>query len=66
MTAITKSELDRAYDELAIAADLVEVAIIERMPKHVVEKRAEDMHRASEHLDRLQEMQLEQYEMAVA
>ena len=62
----TQQDEERAYQDMVIAADLVEVAVMERMPKHVIEKRTEDMHRAMRNWERVSEMLLEQVEMAVA
>ncbi len=59
---VTADDIERAYQDMMIAADLVELGLAERMPRHVIEKRQEDMHSANARLDRLQEMRLEQAE----
>ena len=63
---VTRQDVDRVYQDMVIAADLVEIAIEERMPRRVIEKRTEDMYRAVRNWERVSEMLLEQAEMAVA
>jgi hypothetical protein len=51
---------------MVIAADMVEVAVFERMPRHVIEKRREDLYSATSRWEKLSELRLEQVEAGVA
>lgn len=65
-TYITADDVERAYEDMVIAADMVEVAVFERMPRHVIEKRREDLYSATSRWEKLSELRLEQVEAGVA
>lgn len=57
---ITQANVDWAYETMIISADLVEIAIMERMPRHVIEQRRENLASATRHYEQISDMMLEQ------
>ena len=63
---VSADDVERAHQDMIIAADLVEVALYERMPRHVIEQRQQDMYSAVRRWEKLSDLRQEQAEMAVA
>ena len=59
---ITLSQVEAAWDESIIAADLYEVACMRQMPRHVIEARREEMCQATDLADKLWRLYWEQGE----
>jgi hypothetical protein len=56
---ITLDDVNDAYNEATIAADLYEIAMDRDMPRHVIEARREEMCRAADHAEKLQSIYFE-------
>ena len=65
-TYITADDVERAYEDMVIAADLVEIAVFEQMPRRVIEYRRDALHRATDRYDAYCAQRLEQCELEVA
>lgn len=60
------SDVEQAWDESMIAADLYEIACMRQMPRHVIEQRREEMQSAARHAQDVQNLYYEQYEQREA
>ena len=57
---LVPSDVEQAWNESIIAADLYEIACMRQMPRHVIEQRREEMQSAACHAEDIQRLYFEQ------